>query len=105
LRRELDFALEPLCAHAGGQLVRQDLDNNGATEACLLGHEDARHPATAQLAVDAVAPAERVEQTILNGAHADVSSGATVRRAHQARGGVANAIRRRSVSPSTSGIT
>ena len=51
-RRDLDLASEPFRAHACGQLGRQDLHDDLAPQRLLLGHEHARHPAAAELALE-----------------------------------------------------
>ncbi len=76
LRGEFDLALEPLGAQADGQLMGENLDNHGAAEARLFGHKNARHSATTELAVDAVASGERAEQTILNRCQTEISRAA-----------------------------
>jgi hypothetical protein len=53
-RGEPDLALEPLGAHARGQLGRQDFHHHLPSEPHFLGEEHAAHAATAQLALDAV---------------------------------------------------
>jgi hypothetical protein len=59
---ELDLPLKPFGAYARSHLGRQDLDDDRSAEAGLLGQEDATHPATTQLALDAVdIPDRRLE--------------------------------------------
>ncbi len=58
LCREPDLALKPLGTELGGQLGREHFDDDLASERRLLGDEDARHPAAAQLALDPVDRAE-----------------------------------------------
>ena len=58
-RRRADLALEPLGADAGGELGRQDLDDDLASEPRLVGDEDARHPAAAELALERVGSTQR----------------------------------------------
>jgi len=59
---ELDLSAEPLDAQAGGEVLRQDLDDDGPVERCLRGHEDASHPAAAKLLPDTVRRTERALQ-------------------------------------------
>ena len=61
---ELDLALEPLGADAGGELGRQHLHDDLAAERGLVGDEDARHPAAAELALDGVGATERVLELV-----------------------------------------
>ena len=61
---EADLALEPLGAQPLGQLGREYLEHDAPPEARLLGHEDAAHPAAAELALQGVGRAERVLQSV-----------------------------------------
>ena len=54
----LDLALEPLDADALRELGRQHLHHDLALESRLLGHEDLRHAAAAEFALDGVAAAQ-----------------------------------------------
>src|SRR6478736_5672332 len=51
-RREEDLALEALGVDPLDQVGAQDLDDHLATEAGLVGQEDARHPPAAELALE-----------------------------------------------------
>src|SRR4051812_3132480 len=53
-RSELDFATEPVRAEPGGELGREDLDDDFAAERDLLCGEDPAHPAATQLSVEPV---------------------------------------------------
>ena len=59
---ELDLSAEPLDAQTGGEVRRQDFDDDGPVERCLRGHEDASHPAAAELLADTVRRTERALQ-------------------------------------------
>jgi hypothetical protein len=58
-RGEPDLALEPLGADALRELGREELDDDFATEARLVGQEDARHAAAAELLLEGIGGAER----------------------------------------------
>ena len=53
-RRHLDLSMEPLDADSRRELRREDLQRDGAAEGDLVGNEDARHAAPAELAVQTV---------------------------------------------------
>jgi hypothetical protein len=57
-RRELNFPLEALGAHASTHFRRKHLDDDLAAQARLFGEEDAAHPPAAELAPDAVGVAD-----------------------------------------------
>ena len=57
-RCEQDLALESLGAQAGGEIGRQDLDDDAAGERTLLGGEDATHPAAPKLALERISAAQ-----------------------------------------------
>ncbi len=65
--RERNLASETLDAHHRGRLGRQHLDDDATVERHLLREEDARHPATAQLARNRVRDAEGIAQLLLEG--------------------------------------
>ena len=54
-RGDADLAREPLGAHPLGELGREHLHDDAPAERRLLGHEHARHPAAAELALEGVA--------------------------------------------------
>ena len=54
---ELDLALEPLGAHARGQLGRQHLHDDLAAQSHFLSEEYTAHAAAAELALDEVSAA------------------------------------------------
>ena len=56
---DLDLAEEPVAAEDGRQLGLEHLDGDAAVVLQVLGEKDDRHPALAELALDAVAVAER----------------------------------------------
>ena len=58
-RGDLDLAEEPLAAEHGRQLGLEQLDGDGAAVLQVLGEEDDRHPAVAELPLDPVSIAER----------------------------------------------
>jgi hypothetical protein len=62
---ELDLALEPFDVDRGAHLGRQELENDLAAEADLLGEEHPAHAAAAQLLQDAVLIADRVLKPLL----------------------------------------
>ena len=55
----MDLAAEAIDVDAGGQLRREDFDDDPAAERVLLGDEDPRHAAAAELAVDDIAGSQR----------------------------------------------
>ena len=69
-RRHSNLALEPLGADAGGELRREDFDDDLAAEADFVGDEDARHPAAAELALERVGSAQRRLELGLKVGHA-----------------------------------
>ena len=62
--RQLHLAAEPLAVDAGGQVGRQDLDDDLAAERVLARHEDATHPATGELPLDGVGVAQGVLEIV-----------------------------------------
>jgi hypothetical protein len=63
-RGEQDLAAEALGAEPRRQVGRQHLHDDLAAEGALFGHEHARHPAPAQLALQRVRIAERLLQAV-----------------------------------------
>ena len=61
-RGELDLAVEALGADVGCELGGEDFDDDEAIEPDLAGEEDARHAAAAELALDGVGAADRLER-------------------------------------------
>ena len=59
LRRDGDLARKPLAAERGGDLLMHDLDRHVAVVLLVPGQEDRRHPASAELAFEAVAGAKQ----------------------------------------------
>jgi hypothetical protein len=55
---DLDLAEEALAAQRGGQLGLEHLEGDAPTVLEVLGEEDDRHAALAELALDAVAVAD-----------------------------------------------
>ena len=53
-RREHDLALEPVDGDGRGQLVRQDLDDDGAPERVVARDENGRHAAAPELSLEGV---------------------------------------------------
>ena len=51
-RGEQDLLLESLGAHPGGEVGREELDDDPAAEAAVAGKVDAAHAATAKLALE-----------------------------------------------------
>ena len=60
LGRELDLAAEPVDAHARRELGQQHLDDDVPAQRRLDRQEDPRHPAAAELALEAVGLAQRL---------------------------------------------
>ena len=60
LGRELDLAAEPVDADARRQLGQQHLDHDVPAQRGLDRQEDPRHPAAAELALEAVGLAQRL---------------------------------------------
>ena len=67
LGREEDLAIEALDVHARRELGRQHLHDDLATERGVFGEEDARHAATAELALDRVGGAEGLLELVAQG--------------------------------------
>jgi len=63
-RRDLDLLDEAVGADAGGELRAQHLHRDAAAVLEILGEIHARHPARADLALDAVARAQRVDERV-----------------------------------------
>jgi hypothetical protein len=63
--RELDLALEPFDVDRRAHLGRQELDDDLAAEADLLGEEHPAHAAAAQLPQNAVLAADRFPKPLL----------------------------------------
>jgi hypothetical protein len=62
LRGERDLAPEPLGVDGRRRVRRQHLHDDPAAEGSFRGHEDARHPAAAELALEGVcAPQRRLQ--------------------------------------------
>ncbi len=59
-RGHADLALEAAGGHGRRELRTQQLDDDLAPEAVLVGHEHSRHPAAAQLTLEGVAPGQRL---------------------------------------------
>ena len=55
---EHDLALEPVDGDAGGEVERQDLDDDLPAERVVSGDKHDRHAATAELTLDGVGSAE-----------------------------------------------
>ena len=55
---EHDLALEPVDGDAGGEVVRQDFDDDLPAEGVVRGDKDDRHAAAAELTLDGVGSAE-----------------------------------------------
>jgi hypothetical protein len=53
-RSQPNFACESLRTEAGGDITAQNLDDYVAAECGLMGQEDARHSAAAELTIDGV---------------------------------------------------
>ncbi len=91
-RGDADLALEPRRGHRRGELGREHLHDDLAAEAVLVGDEHARHAAAAELALERIAPGERLLKFSIGGrqSHGSLGSGsrANVRR------GKANSHRR-----------
>ena len=64
---ELDLAPEPVDVHAGRELGEQHLDHDLSAERLLVGEEDVRHAAPAELAVEHIRLAERGLELIAEG--------------------------------------
>jgi len=58
------LARETLGTQAFGELRRQHLHDDAPAQRHLLGHEDARHPAAAELALNAVLAAQALGQAV-----------------------------------------
>jgi hypothetical protein len=75
-RDELDLAMEPVEAHATGQVRWKELDDDLAVQAPLGGQEDVTHPAATELALDGVGVAEGGLESLAEIGHGwDESSG------------------------------
>src|SRR2546423_1756594 len=61
---ELDLAPEPLDAHRGCHLGRQNLDDDASAECPILGDEDARHTRAEQLALESVEAAQSIAEIL-----------------------------------------
>jgi hypothetical protein len=61
---ESDLALEARGRDAGGEVGGEDLDDDAAAEPRVLGDEDPRHAAAAELALEGVGRAERGLQSV-----------------------------------------
>src|SRR6266487_2186187 len=59
LCRDENLALEALHVHAGRELGREDFDDDFPPQCRLLGHENTRHSAAAELALERIGGAER----------------------------------------------
>ena len=69
-RRHADLALEALGADSGGELRREDFDDDFAAEPDFVGDEDARHAAAAELALEGVGSTQRRLELCLEVTHA-----------------------------------
>ena len=58
-RRRSDLAQKPLAAERRAEVGVQDLDGDVATVPQVVGEENGRHAARAELAIDAIAIGER----------------------------------------------
>jgi hypothetical protein len=56
-RREHDLAFEPIDRDGRGQLIRQDLHDDGAPERVVAGDENGRHAAAPELPLEGVGAA------------------------------------------------
>ena len=64
VRRDVDLVEEAVRAERGAQLRSQDLHGDGAAVGEILGEVDRRHPAPAELALDAVPAGEAGSEAI-----------------------------------------
>ena len=56
--REVDFSTEALHAQLGGDIGRENFDDDLSSEIAIHRHEDATHPTPDELALEGVAIAE-----------------------------------------------
>jgi hypothetical protein len=63
-RREEDLPAEPVHGDRRRQLLPHQLDDDAPLQPRVVGDEDARHPATRELALDGVAGTQRLGQQI-----------------------------------------
>ena len=64
-RRELDLALEAIGAQPGGEIRRQNLDDDPSVEREIMHEEDTRHPPTTELPLDSIPLAKACFQPFL----------------------------------------
>jgi hypothetical protein len=65
-----DLALEPFARHASREVGREDLEDDLPVEGRLGGEEDPRHPAAAELPLDAIGLAQRLLELCAQRVHA-----------------------------------